>query len=141
MKTDLSQYDRRIIEKDRRYLWGAKNGAQVWVPSPYDAWWDQENSGANVLMVAKEIGGTVRTFNPLTGELKDMTIEKTEAVLHELSEACYEGVEDQLTDSPTVMLTEDAAQAIHDAAYLLDSMRIMLGMFKDPGADNGEAET
>jgi hypothetical protein len=68
-----------------------------------------------------------------------MTIEKTAAVLHELSEAWYEGVEDQLTDSPTVMLTEDAAQAIHDAAYLLDSMRIMLGMFKDTGADIGEA--
>ena len=139
MTTDRAAYERRIIEKDRRYLWGAKNGAPVWVPSPYDAWWDQENSGANVLMVAKEIGGTVRTFNPLTGELKDMTIEKTAAVLHELSEAWYEGVEDQLTDSPTVMLTEDAAQAIHDAAYLLDSMRIMLGMFKDPGADIGEA--
>lgn len=140
MNTDLTTYERRIIEKDRRYLWGAKGGAPVWVPSPYDAWWDQENSGANVLMVAKEIGGTVRTFNPLTGEIKDMTIEKTAAVLHELSEAWYEGVEDQLTDSPTVMLTEDAAQAIHDAAYLLDSMRIMLGMFKDPGADIGEAE-
>lgn len=141
MKTDPRTLERRIIEKDRRYLWGAKDGAPVWVPSPYDAWWDQENSGANVLMVAKEIGGTVRTFNPLTGELKDMTIEKTAAVLHELSEAWYEGVEDQLTDSPRVMLTEDAAQAIHDAAYLLDSMRIMLGMFKDPGADIGEAET
>lgn len=139
MKTDPRTLERRIIEKDRRYLWGAKDGAPVWVPSPYDAWWDKENSGANVLMVAKEIGGTVRTFNPLTGEIKDMTIEKTAAVLHELLEAWYEGVEDQLTDSPTVMLTEDAAQAIHDAAYLLDSMRIMLGMFKDPGADIGEA--
>lgn len=139
MSIDLRTFNRRIIEKDRRYLWGAKDGAPVWVPSQYDAWWDQENSGANVLMVAKEISGTVRTFNPLTGELKDMTIEKTAAVLHELSEAWYEGVEDQLTDSPTVMLTEEAAQAIHDAAYLLDSMRIMLGMFKDPGADIGEA--
>ena len=85
MKTDPRTLERRIIEKDRRYLWGAKDGAPVWVPSPYDAWWDQENSGANVLMVAKETGGTVRTFNPLTGELKDMTIEKTAAVLHELS--------------------------------------------------------
>lgn len=140
MKTDPRTLERRIIEKDRRYLWGAKDGAPVWVPSPYDAWWDQENSGANVLMVAKEIGGTVRTFNPLTGEIKDMTIEKTAAELHAIVETWSESSIDQLTEMPMIAIPGETANAIRDAAYLLDSMRIMLGMFKDPGADIGEAE-
>jgi len=29
MKTDPRTLERRIIEKDRRYLWGAKDGAPV----------------------------------------------------------------------------------------------------------------
>ena len=140
MKTDPRTYERRIIEKDRRYLWGAKDGGPVWVPSPYDAWWDQENDGANVLIVAKEVGGTVRTFNPLSGELKDMTIEKTAAELHALVETWKESAADQLTEAPTVLLPEETVQAIHDAAYMLDSMKIMLGMFKDPGTGSGEAK-
>ena len=137
---DRQEYDRRIIVKNRRYLQKAENGEPVWTWSPYDAWWDEENGGRFVGIIAEKVSGKIRRFNPITGELKDMTIEKTAAILHELSEAWYKGVKDQFTDSPTVMLTEDAAQAIQDAAYLLDSMRIMLGMFKDTGSDIGEAE-
>ena len=70
MSIDLRTFDRRIIEKDRRYLWGAKDREPVWVWSPHDAWWDEENSGRYVQRVANRVGGIIRTFNPITGELK-----------------------------------------------------------------------
>lgn len=69
MKTDLTAYDRRIIEKDRRYLTGAENGKPVWHWSQYHAWWDQENGGRFVAAVARKVGGQVRTFNPITGAI------------------------------------------------------------------------
>lgn len=70
MNTDLTAYERRIIEKDRRYLWGAKNKEPVWHWSPYHAWWDEEHSGRYVAEVAKEVRGTVRIFNPITGTIR-----------------------------------------------------------------------
>ena len=69
MNVDLRQYDRRIVEKDRRYLTGAKNGEPVWYWSPYHAWYDAENGGRFVPEIARKVGGTVRTFNPITGEI------------------------------------------------------------------------
>ena len=70
MKTDMSQYDRRIIEKDRRYLIGAKNKQPVWYWSPYHAWWDEEHGGRYVPEVAKQVGGTVLIFNPINGNIR-----------------------------------------------------------------------
>ena len=69
MNTNLRDYDRKIIEKDRRYLFKAENGEPVWHWSLYHAWWDEEHGGQYVPEVAKQVGGTVRTFNPITGEI------------------------------------------------------------------------
>ena len=67
-----------------------------------------------------------------------MTIEKTAAELHGIVEVWKEGAMDQKNEAPLIMIPAESAQAIHDAAYLLDSMKIMLGMFKDTGANIGE---
>ena len=71
MNTDLRAYNRRIIEKDRRYLTRAENGQPVWHWSPYHAWWDAENGGRFVTAVARKVGGTVRVFNPITGSVTE----------------------------------------------------------------------
>ena len=70
MTTDPAAYERRIIEKDRRYLTGAKNGEPVWYWSPYHAWWDEEHGGRFVPEVAMQVGGVVRIFNPITGSIR-----------------------------------------------------------------------
>lgn len=67
MNTDLRTYNRRIVEKDKRYLTHAERGRPAWHWSPYHAWWDAENGGQFVPEIAKKVGGKVRTFNPVTG--------------------------------------------------------------------------
>ena len=69
MSVDMKQYDRMIIEKDRNYLSHAENGEPVWHWSPYHAWWDPFK-GRYARKVADKVGGIVRVFNPITGDIK-----------------------------------------------------------------------
>ncbi|MBQ1364241.1 MAG: hypothetical protein IIY60_00375 [Clostridia bacterium] len=69
MDVNMRKYDRAIIEKDRRYLFCVKNGEPSWHWSLYQAWWDRGN-GENARKVARIIGGVVRIFNPITGEVR-----------------------------------------------------------------------
>ena len=136
-----AEHGRRIIRKGRQYLWGRKYGKLVWTPSTYEAWWDEEHDGANIPMVAKEVGGDIWTFNPITGEIREMTIERTAEELHRLVNDWKKSAAEQTTEAPLIELGAETAQAIHDAAYMLDSMKIMLGMFKDTPAGGMEAKT
>lgn len=70
MMADLSRYERLIIEKDRRYLTCAKDMRPEYHWSPYHAWWDKRNRKDVTKTLAKMIGGKVRRFNPITGEVK-----------------------------------------------------------------------
>ena len=69
MTVDLSKYDRPIIEKDRRYLYCVHDLRPEWHWSPYHAWWDRRRNGS-ARMVAKKLGGKVRIFNPITGDIR-----------------------------------------------------------------------
>lgn len=70
MSVDMSKYDRLIIEKDRRYLTGVKDLRPQWHWSPYHAWWDKHGRRETTKGIARKLGGRVRRFNPITGEVK-----------------------------------------------------------------------
>ena len=72
VSVDIRQYTRVIIRKNRQYLQcrSVLGGGLVWCPSPYHAWWDEEHGGRYVAEVAKEVRGTVRIFNPITGTIR-----------------------------------------------------------------------
>lgn len=68
MKVDLSEYERKIVQKGRLYLYCAGgDGSLQWTNSKYDAWSSKRRDKA--VMVAKKVGGRVRTFNPITGDI------------------------------------------------------------------------
>lgn len=69
MKIKTESYSRLIVEKDRRYLYRAKNKTAVWHWSSYDAWYDSFKRPGAALAVARKFGGIVRKFNPITGEI------------------------------------------------------------------------
>ena len=65
---DVTDYDRVIIEKDRRYLACIKDGLPVWHWSTYQAWWDPYG-GKFAKEVARKLDARIRTFNPITGDI------------------------------------------------------------------------
>lgn len=67
---DISKYDRLIIEKDRQYLTCVKDLRMQWHWSPYHAWWDKRGRKDITKAIAWRIGGKVRRFNPITGEIR-----------------------------------------------------------------------
>lgn len=66
---DINDYARLIIEKDNRYLYRARNKRPIWHWSSYDAWFDKFHRAGMTAAVARKFGGTVRSFNPITGEI------------------------------------------------------------------------
>ena len=69
MEVNIKAFDRKIVEKDRRYISRAYAGQPEYHWSLYSAWWDPKG-GENARLVARKIGGTVRTFNPITGDVR-----------------------------------------------------------------------
>ena len=68
MKVDLNEYERKIVQKGRLYLYCAGgDGSLQLTNSKYDAWRNRHAEKAR--MVAKKVGGRVRTFNPITGDV------------------------------------------------------------------------
>ena len=63
-----------IVEKDHEYLRGrcAVTGVLRWSNSPYDAWGTRKMDKA--MRVAWKLGGSVRLFNPIVGQIKDLKI-------------------------------------------------------------------
>lgn len=70
MTADVNAYDRMIIEKNRQYLYCVKDNNPVWHWSPWHAWHDELNRTEITKTIARKIGGKVRKFNPITGEIR-----------------------------------------------------------------------
>lgn len=67
---DMSKYERLIIEKDGKYLTGFKDMRPEYSWSKYQAWWDKKKRRDVSKQTARSIGGKVRRFNPITGEVR-----------------------------------------------------------------------
>jgi len=70
MTADVNAYDRMIIEKNRQYLYCVKDNNLVWHWSPWHAWYDELKRTGITKTIARKIGGNVRKFNPITGEIR-----------------------------------------------------------------------
>lgn len=70
MTVDMSKYERLIIEKDRKYLTCIRDMRPEYHWSPYHAWWDKRKRRDVSKQIARSIGGKVRRFNPITGEVR-----------------------------------------------------------------------
>ena len=135
MSMDRRTYDRRIIVKNRRYLQKAENGEPVWTWSPYDAWWDEENGGRFVGIIAEKVGGKIRRFNPISGEVDKMTIERTEKNLKDLLEVYQEARDSDMGEAPMIAIPAETAEAIKSAVFTLEGLRIMYGVYREDAAE------
>ena len=70
MNTNINDYNRMIIEKNRQYLYCVKDNNLVWHWSPWHAWHDELKRTWITKTIARKIGGNVRKFNPITGEIR-----------------------------------------------------------------------
>lgn len=63
-----------IIRKDGKYLQGKKmmQNELKWTDSPWDAW--KTRIRAEARSVQEKVGGEIVLFNPVAGQIKEMTI-------------------------------------------------------------------
>lgn len=61
--------NRLIVKKEGVFFRGLKYGNPEWTPSAYEAWYEPEGSQIFAQKVADKMGGVVRKFDPVTGEV------------------------------------------------------------------------
>ena len=71
---DVRCYTGIIIEKDGRFLvaYCQITGELIWRDSPWDAWITRKRDKA--LMVAEKVKGNRFLFNPVVGQIRQMTL-------------------------------------------------------------------